>query len=360
MEAILANVWFTLWGVLWAVYFITDGYDLGLGTILPWVSKSDRDKRVIYNAQGPFWDGNEVWLLTAGGVTFAALPKTYAAMFSALYTPLMLVLFMLILRGVTFEFRGKVDSDAWRSVWDWTHTVSSFALSLLFGVFFANLFMGVPFVMLDNDKFAQWELQGNLLTLLNPYGLAGGLLFVALFIEHGALWGVVHSEGGLKDRLAAVAKQAWVASLVLAVAFLGLSFVYTELWAAHFGRLWSLVFPLLAVVGLLVNIGMQLKKSYWLAWAGSALTIAMAAGFGVAGMFPYTMRSSLDTAATWAGEGIVHSLTASGTASSLLSMQVMLGVAGVAVPLVIGYQVWVSWVFRHPVTDEMLAEPESY
>ena len=140
----LEAIWFLLWCILWAVYFMLDGFDLGLGTLGPFLASSDRDRRVIYNAMGPFWDGNEVWLITAGGVTFAAFPTAYAVMFSSLYAPLLLILFALILRAVAFEFRGKVESEGWRSLWDACHFIGSFVPALLFGVAFANIFQGIP------------------------------------------------------------------------------------------------------------------------------------------------------------------------------------------------------------------------
>ena len=156
---ILQSIWFYLWGLLWAVFFITDGFDFGVGTLYPFLGKTDRDKRVMINSLGPLWDGNEVWLITAGGVTFAAFPLVYAVMFSSLYTALMLILFALILRGVSFEFRGKVDSPAWRRLWDTCIFIGSAAPALLFGVAFANIFQGLP--LDENHLF-----QGNLLTLL--------------------------------------------------------------------------------------------------------------------------------------------------------------------------------------------------
>ena len=175
------TIWFLLWGILWTVYFILDGFDLGLGTLMPFIAKNEEEKRYIYNAMGPFWDGNEVWLITAGGVTFAAFPRTYAVMFSGLYTALMLLLVALIIRGVSFEFRNKVESKFWKVIWDSCLFIGSFVPALLLGVAFANIFKGIPID--ENGVF-----QGNILTLLNPYGLLGGILFVLLFLEHGALW----------------------------------------------------------------------------------------------------------------------------------------------------------------------------
>jgi len=140
----LETTWFVLWGILWAVYFMLDGFDLGLGSLTPFLAKNDTERRIIYNSMGPFWDGNEVWLITAGGVTFAAFPKAYAVLFSSLYSALMLLLFALILRGVSFEFRGKVDSPKWRAIWDSCVVIGSFLPALLLGVAFANIFRGIP------------------------------------------------------------------------------------------------------------------------------------------------------------------------------------------------------------------------
>src|SRR5512144_2222479 len=140
----LETIWFILWGVLWAVYFMLDGYDLGLGMLMPFVGKTDKDRRQMLNAMGPFWDGNEVWLITAGGVTFAAFPTTYAVMFSALYTPLLLLLFALILRAVALEFRSKVENEGWRKLWEVCLFIGSFVPALLLGVAFANIFKGIP------------------------------------------------------------------------------------------------------------------------------------------------------------------------------------------------------------------------
>ena len=197
----LQTVWFFIWGLLWAVFFMTDGFDLGIGTLYPFLGKSERDKHMMIHAMGPLWDGNEVWLLTAGGVTFAAFPLVYAVMFSSLYSALMLILFALILRGVSFEFRNKVDSPAWKRVWDTCIFVGSFLPALLFGVAFANIFKGIP---IDQDGIYL----GNLFTLLNPYGLLGGVLFLCLFLVHGALWLTVRADGDLAQRAERPGRQA--------------------------------------------------------------------------------------------------------------------------------------------------------
>jgi len=340
----LETIWFVLWGVLWAVYFMLDGFDLGLGTLNPFIARSDEDKRVAYNSMGPFWDGNEVWLITAGGVTFAAFPTTYAVMFSSLYSPLLLILFGLIIRAVSFEFRGKVDSPAWRRLWDTCHFVGSFGPALLFGVAFANIFQGIP---IDGKGM----LQGNLLSLLNPYGILGGVLFVLLFVVHGALWLAIKSDGDLHERAGAVAGKLWWALLVVAVIFLVATWFATKLYLNYLTHPVLFVIPSLAVAALLAVKVFVVGKSWWKAWFASSLTIVAATLFGVVGLFPNLLPSSLDPA---------FSMTVFNSASSPMTLKIMLAVALIFVPIVIAYQVWGYYVFKDKITDEDLASEEAY
>jgi cytochrome bd ubiquinol oxidase subunit II len=340
----LETTWFVIWGVAWAVYFMLDGFDLGLGTLFPFLAASEADKRVIVNAMGPFWDGNEVWLITAGGVTFAAFPRTYAVMFSGLYTPLMLLLFALILRGVAFEFRGKEDSAAWRRTWDACLVFGSFVPALLLGVAFANIFAGIP---LD----AEGIFHGNLLTLLNPYGLLGGVLFVVMFALHGALWLTTKSEGELQARAGRTAKTLWPIVLLVAVAFLVATWFATALWRNVLAKPYLLVLPLLAVVGLVLTRLFIGAAGWWKAWFASGGFILGATLFGVAGLYPNLLPSSLEPAA---------SLTAFNSASSALTLKIMLGVALVMVPTVIVYQIWVYHRFAGPISAEQLASDDAY
>lgn len=341
---LLQSIWFLLWGILWAVYFMLDGFDLGLGTLKPFLAKTEEDKRTIVNAMGPFWDGNEVWLITAGGVTFAAFPKAYAVMFSGLYTALMLLLFALILRGVSLEFRRKVDSPTWRKVWDTCLFIGSFVPALLLGVAFANIFKGLP---ID----AEGVFHGGLLALLNPYGLAGGVLFVLLFCLHGALWLSVKSQGELKTRAQGLAKKLWPVVAGAIVLFLIFTYAATHLFDNYL--IWPALFLLLIipVAGLiLTRVFLETDKD-WLAWGSSSLMIVGVTLFGVIGLYPALLPSSLDPGS---------SLTIANASSSPLTLKIMLGVALTFVPVVLGYQVWVYKTFSHRLTQDDLDSDEAY
>lgn len=340
----LETIWFMLWGLIWAIYFMLDGFDFGLGTLMPFISESDNDRRVIYNSMGPVWDGNEVWLITAGGVTFAAFPTTYAVMFSTLYTPLLLILFALIIRGVSFEFRGKIDNPAWKKLWDTCLFLGSFLPALLFGVAFANIFQGIPF---DKDGI----FQGSLITLLNPYGIAGGVFFVVTFLTHGAIWLCIKSEGKLHTRAARAAAGLWILWLITAVGFLAFSYVATPLYKNYFNNPVLFIVPLIAVVGLLATRFFIGSQAYWKAWFASSVTIVAAVLFGVIGLFPNLYPSSIDPALN---------LTAFNSSSSPLTLKIMLGVALVMVPIVIAYQSYAYHLFRGKVNAAMLASEESY
>ena len=353
MEATwLQWIWFVLWGVLWAVYFLLDGFDLGLGTLLPFLSKGEAERRMVLNAMGPFWDGNEVWLITAGGVTFAAFPLVYAVMFSTLYTPLMLILFALILRGISFEFRSKEESVWWRKLWDTCLFLGSLLPAVLFGVAFANIFQGLPIrQVVEETGCRYWAFEGNLFSLLNPYGLLGGLLFLLLFLVHGALWAAAKTNGDLQHRAARIAPILWVGEVIVAVAFLVISWWSTSLWKNYlkYPLLWIL--PLAAVIGLLAVPVFLRRKAWFWAWGANGLAIVGAVLWGVAGLWPNLLPSRIDPNA---------SLTVAASSSSPLTLKIMLVVALVFVPLVIAYQTWVYVKFSHKVTPEILQEPETY
>src|ERR1700750_849822 len=204
----LTDIWFVLIAVLWTGYFVLEGFDFGVGMLLPLVGRTDNDRRVAINTIGPIWDGNEVWLLVAGGATFAAFPHWYASLFSGFYLALLLILVALIVRGVAFEFRGKIDSARWRRNWDIAIVFGSAVPALLWGVAFGNIVAGVP---LDADH----EYTGTLFTLLNPYGLLGGLATLTLFAFHGAVFLTLKTTGPVRERAGELARLAGVAVVVL-------------------------------------------------------------------------------------------------------------------------------------------------
>lgn len=323
---------------------MTDGFDFGIGTLYPFLGKTDQEKRIMINALGPLWDGNEVWLITAGGVTFAAFPLVYSVMFSSLYSALMLILFALILRGVSFEFRGKVDNPLWRKVWDTCIFIGSFTPALLFGVAFANIFKGIP---IDHNGIYH----GTLFTLLNPYGLLGGILFVLLFTNHGALWLSIRSEGDLHERAVSTVNKLWPVLVCVAVVFLIASKFSTRLYDKYVEHPAFFIVIVVTVLALLSVRLFLARKAYFKAWFASALTIAGVTFFGVIGLYPNLFPSSLNPR---------YSLTAYNASSSPLTLKIMLIVVILFIPVVIGYQIWVYTLFKGKVTEADLAYEEAY
>lgn len=331
----LQIIWFVLWGVLWAVYFMLDGFVLGTGMLHNFLGKTDMDKRVMINTIGPVWDGNEVWLITAGGATFAAFPTTYALMFSYLYTALLLLLFALIIRGVSFEFRGKIEGDAWKKGWDIAILVGSFVPALLFGVAFGNIFRGLP---MDAAGY-----HGSLLSLLNPYGLVTGVLFVMLFLVHGALYLSVKTEGEMSRRAKAAADKMWPVLLVVAVAFLVSTWFSTKLFDNYLKVPILLIVPGLAVAALVGIRFFSATGRTLVAFTSSSITILAVVATGVTGLFPNLIPSSIDPNS---------SLTIFNSSSSPYTLKIMTVVAFIFVPIVISYKIWVYRIFRAPVTQK--------
>ena len=336
----LNTIWFAIWGLLWAVYFMLDGFDFGAGILHPFIAKSDTERRMVINTLGPVWDGNEVWLVTAGGVTFAAFPTTYAYMFSYLYTPLFFILFSLILRGVSFEFRGKIQSAGWAKLWDFVIFLFSFLPALLFGVAFGNIFEGLP---MDAAGY-----HGTLIKLLNPYGLLTGIFFVLLFIEHGALWVAIKSTGTVSDRARSAASKIWIILLIVAVLFLIYTKFATLLYSNYFSNpVWFIV-PLIAVISLLM-IKVFMKSSYIKSFYASCLTILSVVFTGIVGLYPNLIPSSINKA---------YSLTAFNSSSGPYTLKAMLIVVVIFVPIVIAYQIWSYKVFSKPLSEEDMHDTE--
>jgi cytochrome bd ubiquinol oxidase subunit II len=330
---LLESTWFLLVGVLLAGYAILDGFDLGVGMLHLFVARDDRERRLSINSIGPVWDGNEVWLLTGGGAIFAAFPKVYATVFSGLYLPLMLVLAALILRAVCLEWRSKGPGPRWRATWDAVFAVSSFLPSLLFGVAVGNILRGLP---LDRDL----EFAGTFFGLLNPFALVVGLLSVAMFLMHGAAWLALKTEGPVRERALKLAPRLWVVFLVLWAAATVLSRIESpHLWAAFRHPLaWAA--PALFVASALAFRAAVAAKRAGLAFLCSSVAIAMLVGLMGQGLYPNLVP------ALGAPAG---GLTVANAASSPLSLRVMLTVALLGMPLVVGYTIFIYTRFKGPV-----------
>ena len=337
-------IWFILWGVLWAVFFMLEGFDFGVGILHSSLGRNEAEKSMVRRSIGPVWDGNEVWLVTAGGATFAAFPTTYALMFSYLYSALLIILFALIIRGVAIEFRQKGQGDAWKKGWDAALLLGSFLPALLFGVAFGNIFQGIP---MDAEGY-----HGTLFTLLNPYGILTGLLFVLLFIVHGALWIALKTGGDLSKRASGVAGGAWFFLLVVVVVFLVATHLATNLYRNYLDNLPWLAVPVVAVLSLLAVKVFAAKGQMLKAFVSSCLTIVTVTSTGVIGLYPNLIPSNIDPQ---------YSLTIFNSSSSVYTLKIMTVVALLFVPVVIAYQIWAYRVFRHKVTDaDIVEEGEAY
>jgi cytochrome d ubiquinol oxidase subunit II len=330
----LNTVWSILITVLFIGFFLLEGFDYGVGILLPFLGKDDTDRRLIINTIGPFWDGNEVWLVTAGGAIFAAFPNWYATLFSGFYLPLLLILLALIVRGVGFEFRSKDRNPTWRAVWDWMIFAGSLVPALLWGVAFGNIVRGVP---ID----ANMQYVGGFWNLLNPYALAGGLASLSAFTLHGAVFLSLKTRDEMMERAHAAAVRLWLPTVVLVLVFMGAGYFATDM----FTRLGVKPGPVLLGAGAaLLAAGLFIRQRYhgW-AFGMTSLTIALSSMTVAIGLYPRVMVSSLND--SW-------SLTIYNASSSPYTLQVMTIVALVFVPIVLLYQGWSYWVFRKRIGRE--------
>jgi cytochrome d ubiquinol oxidase subunit II len=329
----LQILWFILIAVLWIGFFFLEGFDFGVGMLLPFLGKKDEERRAIINSIGSVWDGNEVWLLTAGGATFAAFPEWYATMFSGFYLALFLLLIGLILRGISFEYRSKDSAPAWRNRFDWMIAIGSFLSALLLGAAFANVARGVP---INADKM----FTGNLFTLLNPYGLLGGLTTVAIFLLHGANFLGLKLEGELRERVNSFAKKLWIGATVLYVA-LGVFTYVAGFWAR--GIVNPGIVPIAAIAALLAAGYFINRKMEGWAFIMVALNIVLTQVTFFSMTFPNVMLST--TNPEW-------SLTIYNASSSQYTLTVMSIVALIFVPIVLAYQGWTYYMFRKRISTD--------
>ncbi len=323
----LTDVWFTLIAVLWCGYFMLEGFDFGVGMLLPVLGRSETERRVLVNTIGPVWDGNEVWLLVAGGATFAAFPEWYATLFSGFYLPLLLILVALIIRGVAFEYRGKIDDPGWRRRWDRAIVVGSLVPALLWGVAFGNILRGVP---VD----ANGEYTGGFFNLLNPYALLGGLTTLTLFGLHGAVFLALRTTGEIRERAARTASVIALATVPVAAGFL----LWTQLrdGASATSVALSAAAAVALVAAVLAN---RAGREGW-AFLLTAATIVVATAALFVTLYPNVMPSTTDPA---------FSLTVESASSTPYTLKVMTWVAVVFTPIVLAYQGWTYWVFRRRI-----------
>jgi cytochrome bd ubiquinol oxidase subunit II len=323
----LQTLWFVLIGVLWVGYFILEGFDFGVGMLLRALSRDDTDKRLIIHTIGPVWDGNEVWLLTAGGAMFAAFPGWYASLFSGFYLALFLILAALIVRGVSFEFWGKEDSPGWRATWEWSAVIGSLLAALLWGVGWANIIHGVP-------MNARHDVTASLWDLLHPYALLGGLTTLALFLGHGAIFLSLRTRGEIAGRARSTASVVSALSALLMAAFLTWTAIDQDTGGVKVAAQVIAVAAVLLAASAPVMV--RRGRDGW-AFAVSAAAIALMFTSLFVELFPLALPS------TGPGPG----LTLVAASSSHYTQVVMTVVALVFVPIVLLYQGWTYWVFRH-------------
>ena len=351
----LSILWFILIAVLWIGYLTLEGFDFGVGMLLKILGRDERERRAMMSTIGPHWDGNEVWLLTAGGATFAAFPEWYSTLFSGAYIVLFIILLCLIVRVCAIEWRPKVNSQTWRDRWDWVHTISAWLPSILWGVAFANLVQGmhievveisngavVPAGQVPADSLvpgAAHQITGGLLTMVTPFTLLGGAVTCLLFLNHGALFVALKTTGELSQRsLALSRKLAPVATAVTAA---------WALWAqlSYSGSALSWIPLLIAAAGLIGSLLAGRAESEGRAFALHFVGIAFAAVFIFAAMAPNVMRSSVDPA---------YSLTIQQAASADTTLLIMTVAAAVFVPGVLAYTVWSYKVFAFRISAESI------
>ncbi|MGC9156046.1 MAG: cytochrome d ubiquinol oxidase subunit II [Ferrimicrobium sp.] len=328
----LQLIWFVLIGFLWAGYFFLEGFDFGIGMLLPFITNGDLERRGMLNAIGPIWDGNEVWLIVAGGATFAAFPLWYSTMFSAFYLALFVVLVMLIVRGMSFEFRGLRTSTRWRANWDRVNFLGSLIPSLIWGVAFADLLKGIPLN-------AQHQYTGTFLGLLQPYALLGGLTMVALFVLHGATFLSLKTTGELHDKATMAARRVAPAATVILLAFLAWTYFVARAHGnsgAVPGFIPVTAFLLVAAVSWLVREHLNGWAFVFTGVAILALTITI-----FMTLYPNVITSST---------AFSDSLSIATAASQRYTLNIMTIVAVIFTPFVLLYQGWTYWIFRKRLT----------
>jgi cytochrome d ubiquinol oxidase subunit II len=336
----LETLWFVLIAVLWGGYFLLEGFDFGVGLLLPFLPRDERQRSTMFESIGPVWDGNEVWLVVAGGATFAAFPAWYATMFSGFYIALLLVLVCLIVRVLSFEWRGKGESPRWRSVWTWANCLGSFGASFVWGVALANLVNGVP--LDSNGDFA-----GDFGDLFSGYTVIAGLAVVLLFAFHGATYLTIRTSGDLCRRASRAAQR-----LSLAAALVGAGFLAWTV-AVAVDRNDKSVFPpilpaALAIAAIVLAVVFVWQRRSGPAFASTAVGVVATVAALFTSLYPRVMVSSPDFG---------NSLTVESAASAHYTLEVISIVAAILLPVIVLYQGWTYHVFRQRLAGGEEADP---
>jgi cytochrome d ubiquinol oxidase subunit II len=330
----LNTTWFVLYVIIIGGYVILDGFDLGVGMLGPFVAKEDREKRILLNSIGPVWDGNEVWLVLAGGALFAAFPLVYASLFSGFYLAMMLVLLVLILRTVAIEFRSKRESPVWRATWDWFFFASSLGITVLLGVALGNVIRGVAIDQAGN-------MDVRLIDLLNPYSLALGVTAAVMLSLHGGIFLTQKVEDDLLERIKHLVPRLMVVFFVLMTGLIAWTLTLDQEIATNYrDRLWIGVFPVLALLAALAAWRQIYHQRYLTAFMASATMIALLMGTVAAGLYPVMLPSSINSA---------YDLTVTNAASAENTLTVMFVIALIGMPFVLLYTAGVYYFFRGKV-----------
>ena len=337
----LQTTWYVLFIAIISGYVILDGFDLGVGMLSPFIARNDHDRRILLNSIGPVWDGNEVWLVLSGGALFAAFPLVYASLFSGFYLAMMLVLLVLIMRTVAIEFRSKRPEAWWRSLWDWTFTISSFGITILLGVALGNVIGGVA---LDQ----QGNMSVSLLDLLNPYSLGLGLVAVSMLCLHGAIFLSQKAEGELLQTVTSLIPKLLIAFFVLMTGLIGWTLLRDDELTQNFkDRPWTILFPILAFAAIATAWLFVRRGAYLSAFLASATMIALLLGAVACGMYPVMLRSTTDSA---------FDLTVQNASSAKETLLVMFVIALIGIPFVLLYTAGVYYFFR----GRVVLDDESY
>jgi len=331
----LNTLWFIFIAILYSGFFVLEGFDFGVGILMPFLGKNDVQRRTIINTIGPHWDGNEVWLITAGGATFAAFPNWYATLFSGFYLPLFIVLVGLIIRGVAFEFRGKDDNPRWRSLWDWCLFAGSLIPTILLPVAFANLVRGIP---ID----ANMEYVGGFFNLLNPYALLAALALTLLVLLHGASFLSNKTTGEIEQKSRELVRWLWLLVALMLVIFLVTSFIITGVSSRL--TVWVILFPVLGVIAMLAAGYLVRKGRFGYVFLTTCLTVAFFVLTIFSLLYPNVIVSSLNPA--W-------NLTIQNASSSAHTLRLMTIVTLIFLPIVLLYQIWSYWIFRKRLTGDV-------